>query len=300
MRVMKWAVVLLCCGGGMHAEAQTRDEGRGTVKISAKDSAGPQSLDLSQIATQIRERTNAFRQEQKLDTLAASDALRETAQDFADYMAETDTYGHLADGQRPAERAEEHGYDYCIVAENIAHAYSSLGYQASQLTEKFVGGWKRSPEHRENMLDDAVTELGVGVSYSENSGHYYAVQLFGRPSSAAIEFTIANESGFLAAYTIDGRKLTLPPRFTRSHMQCRPQPIEFLLTPAEEDKEDEVPLLSGDLPAEKSKPRSAAAEAAKPTPPAGPTRIFKPQHGDAFVIRAEGKQLTVQHREATP
>lgn len=297
MRFLWLASMLSCWLWTSVGWAQTRDEGHDTVKITAKESAGPQSLDLDRIAAEIREETNAFRNGQDLKSLSPNSELRETAQDFADFMAKTDTYGHRADGQRPADRAEEHGYDYCIVAENIAHVYSSLGFQPSQLTQKFVGGWKRSPEHRRNMLDEDVTETGVGLSYSENSGHYYAVQLFGRPSSEAIEFTISNESGKLAAYALDGRQLTLPPRFTRTHRQCRALPIQFFLTPAEEDKEADRVNSPAPNAAER-RPASAAAEAAQPETPAGPSRCLKPQHGDAFVIRADGEQLTVQRRDA--
>lgn len=36
-------------------------------------------------------------------------------------MAKTGKYGHAADGRKPAERAAAHGYEYCIVRENIAY-----------------------------------------------------------------------------------------------------------------------------------------------------------------------------------
>lgn len=37
---------------------------------------------------------------------------------------------------------------YCIVSENIAHQYNSLGFTTEELAEQFVQGWKNSPGHR--------------------------------------------------------------------------------------------------------------------------------------------------------
>ena len=44
------------------------------------------------------------------------------------------------------------------------------------------------------MLDADATETGISVARSEHTGYYYAVQMFGRPKSDAIEFQISNRS----------------------------------------------------------------------------------------------------------
>jgi hypothetical protein len=155
----------------------------------------------------------------------------ETARDFARFMVENDKYGHTADGRRPSERASQHGYRYCIIAENIAYQYSSQGFGGKQLARRFVRGWENSPEHRKNMLDRDVTETGVGVARSASSGAYYAVQMFGRPSSKQIEFQVSNHGAETASYTVKGHKgertFSLPPRVTRTHQRCRPAKLEF-------------------------------------------------------------------------
>ena len=77
-------------------------------------------------------------------------------------MAESGKYGHQADGQTPARRAKEAGYQY-----------------------------------RENILADFVTETGVSVA-SSHGMTFYAVQLFGRPKSAAIKFKRMSQLSRLA------------------------------------------------------------------------------------------------------
>lgn len=185
------------------------------------------SPDVEQAAERIIARTNRFRQENDLDPVERNDELDAAAEYFAQFMARTDKYGHRADGSTPSERADEHGYDYCIVAENIAMQYSSAGFGTKELARKFVTGWKESPEHRENMLNPNVTQTGVAIAQSEESGRYYAVQMFGRPRSAQIEFQIANESQTTVRYELGDRTFRLPPRYTRTHQRCRPSKLIF-------------------------------------------------------------------------
>ena len=99
--------------------------------------------------------------------MAVNPDLTDAARDFAAYMARTSRYGHTADGSRPADRAASHGYEYCVIAENIAYAFNSDGYTTEELGKTFVEGWKHSPGHRRNMLDPDVAETGVAVARSE-------------------------------------------------------------------------------------------------------------------------------------
>ncbi|MDB5311827.1 MAG: hypothetical protein JWO38_6029 [Gemmataceae bacterium] len=202
-------------------EAESESHQGGTT--ATKGEKGP---DLAAVAKGIVDRTNAFRKEEGRPAVAVNEKLTATAQYFADFMARTDKYGHTADGNRPDERAKRHGYDYCMVAENIAYVYNSAGFTAGELAEKFFTGWKESPGHRRNMLDPDVTETGVAVARSEKTGYYYAVQMFGRPKSAAIEFSVANQSPDEISYEIGGKTFTLPPRYTRTHSRCRPADLK--------------------------------------------------------------------------
>lgn len=129
----------------------------------------------------VFEDTNAFRAEQGQRGLALDKTLSATAQRFADYMARTGHYSHDADGRTPGQRLRAAGYEYCMVAENIAYAYDTRGFRTSQLADKFVDGWKASPGHRRNMLDAEATVMGVAIAHSPLNGYYYAVQMFARP-----------------------------------------------------------------------------------------------------------------------
>lgn len=205
--------------------------------------------DLDRVEKLIVERTNEFRKKHDRNRVQPNAELDDAAEYFAGFMARTDKYGHQADGHTPAERADEHGYDYCLVSENIAMQSSSLGFETKELARRFMEGWKESPGHRENMLDPDVTDIGVAVARSEETGRYYAVQMFGRPHSEQIEFRIANESQADVRYRVGDQQFDLPPRYTRTHQRCRPAELVF----KHEGAEDET---------------------------------FQPKNGDSFVITA--------------
>jgi uncharacterized protein YkwD len=187
--------------------------------------------DLSEVVQKIVDRTNEFRRKHDRKPVAPNGRLTKTAQYFADFMARTGKYGHTADKKTPAERAEEHEYEYCMVSENIAYQFRSTGFAADELAEGFSTGWQESPGHRENMLDPDVLEIGVAVARAEDAPTYFAVQMFGRPDSAAISFQVSNESETEVEYTVrrsgSDRTFPLKPKQRRSHQRCRPTTIEF-------------------------------------------------------------------------
>ncbi len=192
------------------------------IQQQADQATGSESApDLAEVATGIVSQTNDFRHHHDRRTVEVNPKLKETAQYFADFMARTDQYGHHADGKGPADRARNHGYDFCIVSENIAYQFSSAGFATEELTKGFVQGWEQSPGHRKNMLDPDVTEIGVALAQSEQSGNYYAVQMFGRPRSMSIEFKLTNHADVTVEYALGDRTYSLPPRYTRTHQGCR-------------------------------------------------------------------------------
>jgi hypothetical protein len=58
-------------------------------------------------------------------------------------------------------------------------------------------------------------------------GHYYAVQVFGRPGSQVIEFTIINRTGSAMSYRLGITTFPLDPMQTRTHRQCRTEELIF-------------------------------------------------------------------------
>jgi uncharacterized protein YkwD len=181
-----------------------------------------QAVNAPEAAAAIVRATNALRSQQAREELVWNRTLAAAAQDFATFMARTDRYGHEADGRRPVERAEQRGYDHCIVAENIAYQYRSDGFGTADLARAFVEGWRNSPPHRRNMLDAAVIESGVGIARSSKTGRWYAVQMFGLPRSAQRRFSISNRAPGAVRYRLGERTFVLRPDVTRTHVGCRP------------------------------------------------------------------------------
>lgn len=110
-----------------------------------------------------------------LPALARSETLERQAEGFACELAYYDFFDHEnpVTGSTLADRAEQYGYDYRLLGENLA---------AGQPTpEQAVAEWMNSPGHRANILNEGFTELGVGVITGGTYGVYW-VQEFGRPA----------------------------------------------------------------------------------------------------------------------
>ena len=180
------------------------------------------SPDLGRIPLLLVRHTNELRTAHGAQPTVVSEPLSRTAGYFADYMARTDQIGHTADGSTPSARAKQHGYNFCMVSENIAMEFHSAGFETAELAQRFVTGWESSPGHRKNMLDPNAMETGTAVARSARTGRYYAVQMFGRPRSAMVAFEVANQAGTTVRYELDGKAFELPPHSVRTHEQCRP------------------------------------------------------------------------------
>lgn len=97
------------------------------------------------------------------------------------------------------------GYEYIVVGENLA-----MGDFSDDAD--LVQGWMDSPGHRDNILNERFTEIGVAVRKGEFEGReiWMAVQIFGRPlelcdsPSATLETEITNTQ-----QELDKREATL-------------------------------------------------------------------------------------------
>jgi uncharacterized protein YkwD len=214
-----------------HSAAGQIEERRNTdvVRIASQATLTDSHVEeLPPARDRIVERTNELRKAAKLEPLLVSETLGRAAQAFANFMARTNRYGHMADGRRPSTRTSAQGYESCLIAENIAYLYGSEPRNTDEeVASRFVAGWEESAPHRQNMLNPHLVEMGIAVARSEDTGTYFAVQVFGRPASLATHFEIENKSGDEVEYTIDDESFTLPPRFRRVHERCMPS--EFRL-----------------------------------------------------------------------
>jgi uncharacterized protein YkwD len=199
----------------------------GSCMAPACAASAPAQPSLQEVRQGLIQQTNRFRAAHGLQPLREAPRLSRAAQGFADHMARTDRYGHEADGRTPAERAKAQGYDFCLVAENIAYQFSSAGFRADELAGRFEQGWETSPPHRANMLDADAVDIGVALAQSPTTRRYYAVQMFGRTLADGLQFELANTSRAPVSYRLDGQRYALPPHTTRTHRVCRPPKVEL-------------------------------------------------------------------------
>ncbi len=194
------------------------------VPVQAKKE---KSADTEKVAQMIVSGTNEFRKQEGRGRVVSNKVLADTALEFARFLSRSEKFGHDADGRRPHERAQQRGYEYCIVTENLALQFSSDGFRADDLTRAFLEGWERSPGHRKNLLNPDVTDIGVAIVRNSETNYYYAVQMFGLPQSAMIEFEVRNKAGLPAEYALGGRSFSLSPGDARVHRQCGSATLEI-------------------------------------------------------------------------
>lgn len=136
------------------------------------------------IIAQVIARTNMYRAQFSCPALQQSARLTLAAQGHSDDMAQHDVPGHIgSNGSTPEERIKATGYVYRDFAENVAWGQST--------PEAAVDAWfNETPPndgHRRNILNCALTEIGVGYAYLTDDppplgAHYYWTQDFAIPA----------------------------------------------------------------------------------------------------------------------
>jgi uncharacterized protein YkwD len=104
--------------------------------------------------------------------LTASPKLMAAARAHAANMAAQDKLDHTLEDKTFADRAKDAGYQYRLIGENIAWS--------PETSKEVLEGWMNSPPHRENILREEFTEIGVGMARNQK-GEQYWVQVFGTP-----------------------------------------------------------------------------------------------------------------------
>jgi len=122
--------------------------------------------------------TNKARTDNGLAELAENRLLNQIAEARARDMLEKQYFAHVSPtGEQASDLAEDVGYAYKIIAENI-------GKGVFHSNQKIVEGWMQSPGHRDNMLSEDIREMGAAVLEGKMKGRptYVAVQIFGLQS----------------------------------------------------------------------------------------------------------------------
>lgn len=139
----------------------------GTPDIGVSEGLTPEEQEIIRL-------TNEQRTEAGCAPLTVSFQLMTAARNHTRDMAENNFMSHLgSDGSTFVVRYERVGYVWRAAAENVAAGYTT--------PQEVVEGWMESDGHRKNILNCAISEVGVGYAYSAQSHSTYWTQDFGTP-----------------------------------------------------------------------------------------------------------------------
>jgi uncharacterized protein YkwD len=122
----------------------------------------------------IYEKVNEVRKEYNLPRLEWADDVADVARKHSEDMGIRGYFAHEdKKGELVSERLAKEGIVFTVSAENI---FKCTNYP--DVVEEAVRGWMESPGHRENILNDEVTETGVGIYKVRDEDEYYITQNF--------------------------------------------------------------------------------------------------------------------------
>jgi uncharacterized protein YkwD len=114
---MRAAMPVVCLAGRVALSQFLPEDAAPISAAAAQDGKSQQSTDLDRAAQLIVVKTNELGEAHGLRPFVVNRTLTETSRYFAEHMARTNEFSHTADGKAPADRAWEHGYDYCLVSD---------------------------------------------------------------------------------------------------------------------------------------------------------------------------------------
>lgn len=142
------------------------------------------------IASAVISHTNNRRIAEDLSPLTENEVLNQVAQAKIDDMLAKQYFEHISpEGIGPGDLIEEAGYEYVRYGENLA-----MGGFATN--NDLVEGWMNSPPHRESILSEGFTEIGVAVQQGVFDGQttWLAVQTFGKPLSDCTDLSATTKN----------------------------------------------------------------------------------------------------------
>jgi uncharacterized protein YkwD len=113
-------------------------------------------LDTQAAATMI----SLYRKNNGLGAVVIDNELMRIAESQSQAMASRNKLDHDVKAPLP-KRLQAAGYRATVAVENVSAGYHTLAEAFS--------GWRDSPPHRANMLQNEVTKLGIAASYAPNT-----------------------------------------------------------------------------------------------------------------------------------
>lgn len=136
----------------------------------------PEPFDLLQAEADL----NAYRALHNLEPVSLNNNLNRASQLHSDDQAAMDEASHYSsDGTVLGDRALASGYQYSLVAENVASGQLSW--------ERVFVAWQESPGHNVNLLNPDVTEVGIALTYDANTGYKtFWTMMLGAPAPSGV------------------------------------------------------------------------------------------------------------------
>lgn len=124
---------------------------------------------------QVLQLVNLERADAGLAPVVANPTLQKIADDFACRMIVEDFFGHTdpENGHGPGDRAVVGKYAFYAIGENLA--------AGQETPAEAMRVWMESPAHRDIILDEKWTEVGLSVRFGGEFSIYW-VQEFGAPA----------------------------------------------------------------------------------------------------------------------
>lgn len=126
------------------------------------------------------DQANERRADFNANPLSVNELLQQAAQRKANDMAQRGYFSHISpDGKTPWDWMREQNYAFVQAGENLAIGF----FESSEVTE----AWMNSPTHRQNLLNNGFTEIGIATAQGVYQGveTTFVVQMFGRPASVS-------------------------------------------------------------------------------------------------------------------
>ncbi|WP_431805021.1 CAP domain-containing protein [Halobacillus andaensis] len=150
-------------------ESQPAEQQPAEQEASKEDTAEQEeaSSEVSEFEQQVVDLTNEERAKQGLEPLELDVELSGVAKDKSLDMQQNNYFSHDSPTHgSPFDMMNEYGIDYTTAGENIARGQTS--------PEEVVQGWMNSEGHRENIMNESFTHIGVGHAEDGN----YWTQMF--------------------------------------------------------------------------------------------------------------------------
>lgn len=127
------------------------------------------------IESQVIALINEIRRDRGLATLSANATLTGSARSHSEDMGCNGFFSHTSPSTgSPFDRLMDAGYSFSWAGENIAAGFAGAG--------DIVDAWMNSAGHRENILGENYTQIGIGYAYVDGSQYgVYVTAVFASP-----------------------------------------------------------------------------------------------------------------------